>query len=433
MTGPAVPRTVFALATAPGRAAVAVVRIAGPAAFAAAARLGARVKPDRRLRLVRLSDPASGEALDEALAVGFPEGGSFTGTATVELHLHGSTAVIRAVLAALDADPALTPADPGAFTRMAFDTGRLGLAQVEALADLIDAETKAQRRQALAGLDGALQHAAEGWRADLLTARALIEAGLDFADEDIDTTWEAEALATIARVRGSLGAALEGAAAAARVRRGFVVALVGPPNAGKSSLLNALVRREAALVSPLPGTTRDSVEVRADIGGLLVTLVDTAGLRDTTDPLEAMGIDRARRAAREADLRLVVTAPGLAGDAAVPQDGDILVANKADLGAVPPPGAIAVSALTGSGLDALSAAIRDAVMTRVAGASDVSHERQRQALDRAWRALGNVGEAPPELTAEAVREATAALDSLIGRVDIEEVLGAIFGRFCIGK
>jgi tRNA modification GTPase len=302
--------TIFALASAPGRAAVSVVRISGPAAASAAARLGASVPLDRRMRLRKLVEPATGAALDEALVAGFAGGASFTGEPTVELHLHGSPAVLRAVLQALGGDGRLTPAEPGAFTRQALDNGRLSLPQVEALADLIDAESEAQRLQALTGLDGALSRAAEAWRGRLVEARALIEAAIDFADEGIaDGTLEA-GLAAAQAVRDSIGAELAGAEAAAGIRTGFAIALIGPPNVGKSSLLNALSRRDAALVTAIPGTTRDVIEVRCEVAGQLVTLLDTAGLRDSDDPVEQLGVARARARAEAADLRLHVNAPG---------------------------------------------------------------------------------------------------------------------------
>jgi tRNA modification GTPase len=313
---------------------------------------------------------------------------------------------------------------------MAFETGRLSLPQVEALADLIDAETEAQRRQALAGLEGALAHAVEGWRAALVEARALVEAAIDFADEGIAEGTAEAGLMLAEGVRAALQQELAGAAGAEAVRQGFTVALIGPPNAGKSSLLNALARREAALVSPLPGTTRDVIEATVEIAGQRVTLLDTAGLRDTGDALEAMGIERARARARAADLRLLVSAPGLPAPQAEARPGDIAVANKADLG---PADGLPVSALTGAGLDALVAVIAEQLGERVQGAGLAAHIRQQAALASAAAALDLAPDTAPEIVAEGLREATQALDSLIGRVDIEEVLGTIFARFCIGK
>jgi tRNA modification GTPase len=422
--------TIFSLATAPGRAAVAVVRISGPRAIAAASRLGANLRPDRRMRLSQLYNPATGVLLDEALVVAFPAGGSFTGETSVELHLHGSPAVVRTVLRVLGTDPELTPAAPGAFTRQALDNGRLDLPQVEALADLIDAETEAQRTQALSGLGGALVRAAEAWRAALVDARALIEAGIDFADEDIGADTLETALAEIETIRSSLLEQVSTAGAAQRVRQGFTVALIGPPNVGKSSLLNALSCRDVALVSDQPGTTRDVLEVHCEIAGQLVTLLDTAGLRESGDVVEKLGIDRARERAATADMRLHVSAPGLPALRAEWREGDLAVASKADLGRAE---GLPVSVVTGEGLDALIQAIGDAIGERVSGAGLAAHARQQRALSEAAAALDIPCSAPPEVAAEHVRRAARALDGLIGRVDIEEVLGAIFARFCIGK
>lgn len=422
--------TIFALASAPGRAAVSVVRLSGHNAAEASGRIGASVPLDRRMRLRKLIDPATGDTLDEALVVGFARGASFTGEPTVELHLHGSPAVLRAVLRVLRDDPQLEPAQAGAFTRQALENGRLTLPQVEALADLIDAEGEAQRQQALAGLGGALVKAAERWRSRLVDARALIEAGIDFADEGIaDGTLDA-GLALAAAVRDEIAADLAGAEAAVAIRNGFTVALIGPPNAGKSSLINALSRRDVAIVTELPGTTRDVLEVRCEVAGQVVTLLDTAGLRDSDDKIEQLGIARARARAEAADLRLHVSAPGLPAPLHGWRDGDIHVANKADIGKA---AGLAVSAMTGEGLDHLLAAIGNVVTERVAGAGLAAHARQDFALRQAMQALAVPPSPSPEIAAEHVRTATAALDGLVGRVDVEEVLGAIFARFCIGK
>lgn len=425
-------RTIFAPATAAGRAAVAIVRISGPAAAAAAARLtGSTIPLDRIARLRRLTDPATGAALDEALVLGFPAGGSFTGEPVVELHLHGSPAVLRAVLDVLSRDAALTPAEPGAFARQAFENGRLSLPQVEALADLIDAETEAQRRQALGGLGGALAEAAEGWRRMLIEAMALIEATIDFADEDIDhDTPRDAALAVIADVRAALARELAGAAAAQRIRDGLTVAVIGPPNVGKSSLINALARADVALVSDVPGTTRDVISVRLELGGLLVTVLDTAGLRETDDPVERMGVARARQRAAAADLRLFVSDPLHAADRAEFQAGDLRVSNKCDLARGD---GLPVSALTGEGLAQLVAAIRVALARRVAEPGLATQARQRAAIAAALDALDLTPDMPVELVAEGLRRAAQRLDALIGRVDVEDVLGAVFARFCIGK
>lgn len=426
--------TIHAVSTAPGRAAVAVVRISGPLAHEAVARLCAGRAPpsDRTLRLRRLRD-ADGADLDSALVVCFPEGASYTGEASAELHLHGGAAVVAAVLAALDAIPGVRAARPGEFSRRAFENGRLDLAQLEGVADLIDARTEAQRRQALRAADGALARQAAAWRAELVGALALIEVGIDFADEALPDSIRAEADARIAALALALAAERRGADAARALREGFTVAIVGPPNVGKSTLFNALVRREAAITSPIPGTTRDVLEALCDMGGLPVTLLDTAGLRETADPVEAAGVARARDRAAAADLRLVVRDPFTAADGEALQDGDILVITKADLAQTPRPGGVAVSALTGEGVEALARIIAARLCDRVAEAGAVVNARQAAALDAALAALRRACGAPDELAAAELRNAARALDSLIGRVDVEHVLDDIFGRFCLGK
>ncbi len=422
--------TIFATATAPGRAAVAVVRLSGPRAHQVVAALCAGDVPaDRRLRLRRLKDGR--ETLDEALVACFPAGGSYTGEAAAELHLHGGPAVVASVLRALSAQPGLRLAQPGEFSRRAFEAGRLDLAQVEAVADLVDARTEAQRRRALRAMEGALAVQAADWRARIVGALALIEAGIDFADEDIPDLARREADGAIAALAADLDRELRGAAAAQALREGFTVAVVGPPNAGKSSLFNALLRRDAALVSPVPGTTRDVLEAVCDIGGLPVQLLDTAGLRDSDDPIEQAGVARARARAATADLRLIVTEgdppdPG-------PAPSDIVVASKADLGGPSPPGALRVSSVTGEGVAALAAIVAERLSGIAGEAGAVANARQASALGAARQALLRALAAPDELAAEALRDAARALDALIGRVDAEDVLDDIFARFCLGK
>lgn len=424
-------RTIFAPASAPGRAAVTVLRISGPAAADSAARLASRTPPlDRKARLMRLSDPDTGTPIDEALVLGFPEGGSFTGECVVELHLHGGPSILRSVMATLARDPALTPAEPGAFARQAFENERLSLPQVEALADLIDAETEAQRRQALAGLGGALARAAGDWRSRLIEAMALITATIDFADEDIDDTPLIAARAAIDEVRAALRREQAGAAAASAIRSGLTVAVIGPPNVGKSSLLNALARNDVALVSDTPGTTRDVIAVRLDLGGMLVTLFDTAGLRETDDPVERAGVAKARRHAEAADLRLFVSDPNQRAETTEARAGDLRVHNKCDVAEGP---GLNVSALTGAGMPALIAAITDALADRVAAPGLAVQARQQAAIGAALDALEMPTDIPVEVLAEGVRSAAHQLDCLIGRLDVEDVLGAIFTRFCIGK
>jgi tRNA modification GTPase len=426
--------TIHAVSTAPGRAAVAVVRISGPLAHEALALLcaGRAPPPDRSLRLRRLRAP-DGTDLDSALVVCFPEGASYTGEAAAELHLHGGAAVIAAVLGALAAMPGLRPAQPGEFSRRAFENGRLDLAQLEGVADLIDARTEAQRRQALRSADGVLARRAAAWRAELIGALALIEVGIDFADEALPDSIRAEADARIRALTESLTAERRGAEAARSLREGFTVAIVGPPNVGKSTLFNALLRREAAITSPIAGTTRDVLEAACDMGGIPVTLLDTAGLRESADPIEAAGVARARDRAGSADLRLVVHDPFTIAERAMMRPGDIAVTTKADLAATAAPAALAVSARTGEGVEALARTIAERLSLRIGEAGVVVNARQAAAIDAALAALQRSWGASDELAAAELRCAARALDALIGRVDVEHVLDDIFGRFCLGK
>ncbi len=421
--------TIFALASAPGKAGVAVIRISGPQAVAAGTRLAGSLPPPRGTALRVLRD--GGAVLDQALVLHFAEKASFTGEAVVELHLHGSVAVTSAVLRALAAMPCLRMADPGEFTRRALENGRLDLAQVEGLADLIDAETEQQRKQALRVLSGEVGALADGWRRDLIRAAALIEATIDFADEDVPVDVTPEVTALLTGVLNDLHDQIAGASAAERVRNGFEVAIVGAPNVGKSTLLNALAGREAAITSEIAGTTRDVIEVRMDIGGLAVTLLDTAGLRDTDDPVERIGVARARDRANAADLRVFLL-DGNAPDLDVQPD-DIILQAKADL-RVDRQGA--VSGLTGEGIDLLLSEVAQRLSKRAAGAGIATRERHLAALQRSVMTLDSAlrlvaGNA--DLAADDIRTATRALDQLVGRVDVEDLLDHIFASFCIGK
>lgn len=432
--------TIFALASGPGRAAVAVIRISGPSSRIVLDRIAGRCPPPRRASLATLHDPDTGEALDHALALWFPAPRSFTGEDAAELQIHGGRAVVAAVLDALGRILGCRLAEPGEFTRRAFAEGRLNLAEVEGLADLIDAQTAAQRRQALHQLDGALGRWVALLRDDLLTAQALAESAIDFADEgDIAADALAQARAATVHVAARVAAERDRPPASERVRDGFVVALTGPPNAGKSTLLNALARRDVALVSPIPGTTRDLIEVDLDLAGYAVVLVDTAGLRASDDPLEQAGIARARVRAGSADLVLWLqeaeTAPTLPDE---PQFASALrVGTKADAGGAPAQGYDRiVSAKTGAGIPDLVAALAAIVSRRLVGGETalVTRARHHAALDRAGLALGRAtAQADAELMAEELRTAAAALQTLVGRIDVEDVLGSIFARFCIGK
>lgn len=426
--------TIYALATARGKAGVAVIRISGGQAFAAAERLCGALPPMRQagLRKLRGSD---GQLLDQALVLRFPDGGSFTGEEVVELHLHGSRAVIGAILAELGAQPDLRLAEAGEFTRRALENDRLDLTQVEGLADLIDAETEMQRRQAVRTMSGALSRLVEQWRASLIRAAALIEATIDFADEDVPVDVTPEVRELVATTRQQIEAEIGRSRIGERIRDGFEVALVGPPNAGKSTLLNALAGREAALTSEIAGTTRDVIEVRMDLHGLPVTFLDMAGLRESADALEAMGVALARRRADAADLRIFLLETPESQPAGMPQQGDVIVLGKADLN---PGSAQAVSGLTGQGLDRLIEQVVQVLEARSAGSVTATHARHRQALTNGAAALRTVMEAldrgeDAEIVAEELRSALRSLDSLVGRVDVEHLLGEIFSSFCIGK
>lgn len=425
--------TIFAQATARGKAGVSVIRVSGPRAWAAGRALAGSLPPPRVAGLRRLS--AGGEFLDEAVVLCFARGASFTDEELVEFQVHGAVATVAAILRALSAMPGLRMAEPGEFTRRALENGRLDLAQVEGLSDLIEAETEAQRKQALKVLTGSVGEIVDRWRADLIRAAALIEATIDFADEDVPVDVTPEVSALIEGVAQAVARELHRVGAAERIREGFEVAIVGRPNVGKSTLLNALAGREAAITSEHAGTTRDVIEVRMDIGGLAVTLLDTAGLRDTEDAVEAIGVKRAVERAEAADLRVFLVE---AGDLPLldPREGDLVVRAKADLGTGD---GLAVSGKTGRGLDALIRAITDILSARAAGAGVMTRERHRIALAHAFEALESArlevsgGPDRAEFAAENLRQAARSLESLVGRVDVEHLLDEIFASFCIGK
>jgi tRNA modification GTPase len=431
--------TIFAQATPPGRSGIAVIRISGPEAARAARALGAGDPPPRRAVLRRLSDPRDGGILDDAIVLRFAAPASFTGEDSVEFQLHGGPAVCRAVAAALAALPGLRHAEAGEFTRRALANGRIDLAQVEGVADLLAAETTAQARQSLALMDGRLSRRAAGWRDGIVQALARIEAFIDFADQDIPPGAMEAASTALRLVAGDIAAELAGAAAAERIRLGFEVALVGAPNVGKSTLLNTIAGREAAITSELAGTTRDVIEVRLELAGLPVTLIDLAGMREARDPIEAIGVDRAIGRASAADLRVYLVeddgSPPAIGPP--PQPGDVVALAKSDLRLASP--RLAVSGLTGAGVDTLVSRIADVLSQRAAGATLAGHERQQVALERALASLRAAAErlehGPdlPELAAADLHAALRALDALVGKVDVEAVLDAVFATFCIGK
>lgn len=432
--------TIIALASGPPPAAVAVVRISGPAAREALALLTGADLPPRRLVRATLRRAGEDPPLDEALAVFFPGPASFTGEDSGELHLHGSRAVVDEALEALCAHPAVRPAEPGEFTRRAFVNGKMDLVQAEGVADLVAAETRLQRVQAVRQARGALSVAYEGWRARTLDALALAEASLDFVDEDDvgETAADAEGLRALAR---EIRAHLDDGGRGERLREGFAIAVLGPPNAGKSSLVNALARRDVAIVSPRAGTTRDVIEARLDLDGWPVTVADTAGLREAEDEIEREGIRRARDWGRAADVCVVLgdMGAGTPPDPPAWAERAIPVWNKADLagGPAPGPGEIAISCRTGEGLDDLLVRLREEV-ARGAGnpeaGAHLTRARHRDALATAAGALERAAaEGADELAAEELRTAAEALGRITGGVDVEDVLDLVFGTFCIGK
>ena len=427
--------TIYALASARGKAGVALIRISGLEAFSAARQLaGSLPAPGAaRLRTLRGVD---GTHLDEALILCFARGHSFTGEDVVEFHLHGSVAVVKAVEAELGLIDGLRLAEPGEFTRRALENGCLDLAQVEGLGDLIAAETEVQRRQALKVLSGALGRKAEAWRKQLVRAAALIEATIDFSDEDVPVDVSPEVFMIIDKISEDLQREAAGSRISERVRDGFEVAIVGAPNVGKSTLLNALAGREAAITSEYAGTTRDVIEVRMDLEGLPVTLLDTAGLREASDEVENIGIERGLLRAAAADLRVFLLDENDNSEEITAGKDDIIVQSKADLGRR---GGFAVSAKTGEGLNELTARIGDVLERRAGNAATATHARHRNAIERAVVALRQAraavesGPDYTELAAEELRCAIRSLESLVGRVGVEDILDEIFASFCLGK
>jgi tRNA modification GTPase len=458
--------TIFALSSGRPPAAIAVVRVSGPQARIALERLIGRVPQPRKAALARVHEPASGEAIDEALALWFPAPHSETGEDVAELQLHGGQAVIAGVLNALAAIEGCRLAEPGEFTRRAFENGKLDLTAVEGLGDLIFAETPAQRRQAFRQLKGLIGDRAEAWRQRLIEALALVEARIDFSDEaDVPENLISPAAEIARGLRDEISVALADGHRGERLRGGLVVAIAGPPNAGKSTLFNRLARREAAIVSPYAGTTRDVIEVHLDLDGFPMTVLDTAGIRDSADPVEQEGVRRARARAAEADLVLWVTDVSAAGRTCgpIPRFSDDaphwVIENKIDLAkrstrALAGGGGagqatkkdeqeftFSLSATEGEGVDALFGALGQFASDYFAGGETavVTRARHRRALEETVaaleRAVAETAICTPreELIAEELRSATSALGRLTGRVDVEDVLDKIFRDFCIGK
>ncbi|WP_028955575.1 tRNA uridine-5-carboxymethylaminomethyl(34) synthesis GTPase MnmE [Sulfitobacter sp. 20_GPM-1509m] len=424
--------TIFALATAQGRAGVAVVRVSGPSAHHAG-RMLCGALPDAScfaVRAVRSGD----ELLDRALVLTFAAPHSFTGEDVIELHLHGSIAILQRVLSVLGEIEGLRLAEPGEFTRRALENGKMDLAQVEGLADLIDAETEFQRAQAMQTVEGALSKVVEDWRARLIHAASLLEVTIDFADEDVPVDVAPEVVDLLAEVILQASDEVSRSYVAERVRSGFEVAIVGLPNAGKSTLLNALAGRDAAITSEFAGTTRDVIEVRMDLDGLPVTFLDTAGLRDSDDHVEAIGIERAIARARTADLRVFLT-DDMSALPLTPLPQDIVVAPKADLRS----DGTGVSGVTGAGVTDLVQAVKAVFSDKVAHAGLTSRARHRTSLQSAVAALETaqdlVKQGPEvyDLAAEELRIAIRSLEFLVGRIDVENLLDEIFSSFCLGK
>lgn len=414
--------TIYAEATPAGRGGVSVVRLSGPEARQIAEALAGELPVARRAELRSLRD---GDLIDRALVIRFEEGASFTGEAVVEFQLHGAPVVVRRLQEALRARGARL-AEAGEFTRRGLLNGALALSEVEALSDLLAAESEAQRQQAMRVVSGELARWAEGLRERLVRAGALIEVSLDFADEEVPDEVPDEVFELLHSVRVDIAAAVAGLPAAERLRAGFEVAIVGPPNAGKSSLLNRIARREMALVSDVAGTTRDVLELHTELGGLAVTFLDTAGLRDAEDFVEGLGVDRARDRARRADLRLHLSEDGCAVEELY-QDGDLVLRSKADLGGR------GISAVTGAGVAEMLEDMRRRLAERVAGAGLVTRKRQADALEDALAVLAVRRGQPAELLAEAVRQASHRLSEVVGKIAPDDYLDEIFSRFCIGK
>jgi tRNA modification GTPase len=435
--------TIFAIASGAGRSAIAVLRVSGPAVRTIGKSLAGKLPEPHTAALATFRDPATGEAIDKGFVIFFPAPKTYTGEDYAEFHVHGGRAVVAAMVKAIGGIADTRPAEPGEFTRRAMLTGKMDLAEVEGLADLIDAETEWQRRAALRQTEGVLGRQAAIWRGALLGAAALLEAEIDFPEEEgVPGSTGGRVGEILAPVLAGLQAELAAGRASERLREGVIVVIAGPPNAGKSTLLNAVARRDVAIVSPFAGTTRDIIEVHLDLGGCPVTLIDTAGLRESFDAVEEIGISRARDKAESADLVLWLSEasapvpPGVQGGEVWP------VFTKSD---ILPPGArqslpqgLYISAESGENLDCLLKKMEDFACSAVRDghAGLIARERHRKAFERAALALVRILDdpgAPAELLAEDLRLAMVCLQRLTGVVDVEDILGEIFARFCIGK
>jgi len=440
--------TIYALSSATGRAGVAVIRLSGPSAMAALRQIVVGEPPaPREAGIRKLRHPQTGVDLDQGIVLIFAAPRSFTGEDVVEFHIHGGRAVVRSMLEALASCEGLRPAEPGEFTRRAFEHGKLDLTAAEGLADLVNAETEAQRRQALRQLRGDLGVLYDCWRHELMRALAHIEAYIDFPDEDLPPSLAEQTKAILSTLSAEIGRHLQDERRGERLRDGISVVILGPPNVGKSSLLNALAGRPAAIVAAKAGTTRDVIEVQLDLAGYPVIVADTAGLRDTQDDVESEGVRRAKARAGEADIKILMveasTNQHIAPELVTLADDDALFAiNKCDLlghqlqTVLCGRPTFAISARTGAGLDSLLAALTEAVVER-AGLSEspaLTRERHRLALKECLECLARALAAPAtELLAEDLRLAVRAIGRITGRVDVEGLLDIIFREFCIGK
>lgn len=430
--------TIVAPATARGAAAVAILRLSGAQSRSVLETISGALPPPRRLTVRDLRD-SSGELLDCAAILWLPGPASYTGEDSAELHVHGGAAVVRRVLSAVLSHPGIRPAEPGEFTRRAVLNGKMNLAEAEGIADLVAAETDMQRRVALAQQGGALSRACESWQSALLDALAWAESALDFSDEgDVPEDVTGRIFPIVTDVANALREALHIAPIGERLRVGFRVVILGAPNAGKSTLLNRLVQREAAIVTDRPGTTRDVIEVSCDLGGWPVSFLDTAGLRDSEDPIERIGMAKALAEAASADLVLWLLAPGDPPPAPQGWSCPVLtVGSKGDLEALYSVSVdLTISARDGAGIDGLGAAIAKSLGWSAGVSPLITRERQRVAIQEALQALEQALRIPgdaPELLAETVRMAVRALGRVTGTVDVERVLDRIFSTFCIGK
>ena len=425
--------TIFALASAPGKAGISIVRLSGPLAINVAEKLTKSKLKEKQpnLRVIYDSD---NHFIDQALILIFSKPYSFTGENVVEFHLHGSSAVVSSVIKLLANFKGLRSAEAGEFTRCALENGKIDLAQVEGLADLIDAETDAQHKQAARIFNGALGEKTKEWRAKLVKAGALLVATLDFADEEVPEEVTPEVEKLINMVLSDLDKEIIGVQTAERIRSGFEVAIVGAPNLGKSTLLNYLVGRDAAITSNVSGTTRDVIEVKLDLRGLPVTILDTAGIRKSDDKVEEIGISRALERSSLSDLRIVLTEDGEYPVGLKKRDTDIICIAKDDQG-----NRGGVSGKTGAGIDRLKNNIWDILNDKAQYVGIATRERHKSSMVNAKKFLGNAvvslrdGPEYYDITAEEIRAATSALDSLIGRIGVEDVLDEVFSSFCLGK